>query len=111
MFGTWFSTLANGVIVLGLHGLAFIGGWIEQIGAATDTARLVTVGVVSSLIMPSESVWRRASFEMQSSFARSLRFSPFSEASAPSAAMVGYAIAYLLVALAVALYHFHRRDL
>ncbi len=111
MFGTWFSTLTNGVIVLGLHGLAFIGGWIEQIGAATDTPRLVTVGVVSSLIMPSESVWRRASFEMQSSFARSLRFSPFSEASAPSAAMVGYAIAYLLVALVVALYHFHRRDL
>jgi len=111
MFGTWFSTLANGVIVLGLHGLAFIGGWIEQIGAATDTPRLVTVGVVSSLIMPSEAIWRRASFEMQSSFARSFRFSPFSEASAPSPAMVEYAIAYLLVALIIAVYHFHQRDL
>jgi hypothetical protein len=111
MFGTWFSTLTNGVIVLGLHGLAFIGGWIEQIGAATDTPRLVTVGVVSSLIMPSEAIWRRASFEMQSSFARSFRFSPFSEASAPSAVMVEYAIAYLLVALIIAVYHFHQRDL
>src|SRR5215831_2183173 len=30
--GTWFSTLTNGVVVLGLHGLAFIGGWMEQIG-------------------------------------------------------------------------------
>ena len=30
LFGTWFSTLTNGVIVLGLHGLAFLGGWLEQ---------------------------------------------------------------------------------
>jgi len=109
--GTRFSTLTNGVIVLGLHGLAFIGGWIEQIGAATETPRLVTVGVVSSLIMPSEAIWRRASFEMQSSFARSLRFSPFSDVSAPSGVMVEYAIIYMLVALVAALYHFHRRDL
>jgi Cu-processing system permease protein len=109
--GTMFSTLTNGVIVLGLHGLAFMGGWIEQIGAMTDTPRLVTVGVVSSLIMPSESVWRRASFEMQSSFTRSLQFSPFSNASAPSAVMVAYAVVYLFVALIVAIYHFQQRDL
>jgi ABC-2 type transport system permease protein len=109
--GTRFSTLTNGVIVLGLHGLAFIGGWIEQIGAMTNSPRLVTVGVVSSLIMPSESVWRRASFELQSSFTRALQFSPFSNASAPSALMVVYAVVYLFVALTVAIYHFHQRDL
>jgi Cu-processing system permease protein len=109
--GTRFSTLANGVIVLGLHGLAFIGGWIEQIGALTTSPRLVTLGIVSSLIMPSESMWRRASFEMQSSLARSIQFSPFSSASAPSAAMVGYAVVYLLIAFSVALYNFQERDL
>ncbi|HEY4818507.1 MAG TPA: ABC transporter permease subunit [Candidatus Acidoferrum sp.] len=109
--GTWFSTLTNGVIVLGLHGLAFIGGWIEQIGAMTSSPRLVTVGVVSSLFMPSEAIWRRASFEMQSSFTRALQFTPFSNASAPSAAMIGYAVAYLLVAMFIAIYHFHQRDL
>ena len=109
--GTRFSTLTNGVIVLGLHGLAFIGGWIEQIGAVTNSPRLVTLGVVSSLIMPSEALWRRASFEMQGSFARALQFTPFSNASAPSAAMIGYAIVYLIVAMCVALYYFHHRDL
>ena len=109
--GTKFSTLTNGVIVLGLHGLAFIGGWIEQIGALTTSPRLVTVGIVASLIMPSESIWRRASFEMQSSLTRSLQFSPFSSASAPSPAMVAYAAVYLLIALAIALYNFHERDL
>jgi len=101
--GTRFSTLANGVIVLGFHGLAFIGGWIEQIGALTTSPRLVTLGIVSSLIMPSESMWRRASFEMQSSLTRSIQLTPFSNASAPSASMVGYAALYLLIALTVAL--------
>jgi len=111
LFGTWCSTLTNGVLVLGLHGLAFIGGWIEQIGALTHSPHLVTVGVVSSLIMPSESVWRRAIFEMQSPIARSLPFGPFSNISAPSLAMIGYAGAYLLVALAIAIHHFAHRDL
>ena len=109
--GTKFSTLTNGVIVLGLHGLAFVGGWIEQIGALTSSPRLVTLGIVSSLLMPSESLWRRASFEMQSSLTRSLQFSPFSSASAPSPAMVGYASVYLLIVLALAIYHFRERDL
>jgi len=111
--GTWFATITNGAIVLGLHGLAFLGGWIEQIGALTDSQNLVTVGVVASLLMPSESVWRRAVFEMQSTFTRSLtqQIGPFSNASAPSRTMIGYAVAYLLVALSIALYHFHKRDL
>jgi len=109
--GTWFSTLTNGVIVLGLHGLAFLGGWIEQIGGFTHSPRLVTVGIVSSLILPSESLWRRAVFEMQSSVTRSLPFGPFSNASVPSTAMIVYAGVYTLVALVIAIYHFDQRDL
>jgi Cu-processing system permease protein len=111
LFGTLFSTLTNGVLVLGMHGIAFIGGWLEQIGAVTQSTRLVTLGVVSSVIMPSESVWRRASYVMQSSIARTLDFSPFATRSAPSRAMMIYAVAYLLVALSLAIYRFHQRDL
>src|SRR6266478_4495840 len=109
--GTRFSTLTNGVIVLGLHGLAFIGGWIEQIGSLTSSPRLVTVGVVSSLLMPSESLWRRASYELQPAITRSLQFGPFATSSAPSHAMIVYASFYLLVALSIAIYHFNHRDL
>ena len=111
LFGTWFSTLTNGVLVLGLHGLALMGGWIEQMSGFTDSSRLVAVGIVSSLIMPSEAVWRRAAFEMESPLAGSLQFSPFADVSVPSLTMIAYAAVYLLVALAIALYHFHQRDL
>jgi Cu-processing system permease protein len=109
--GTWWSTLTNGVIVLGLHGLAFMGGWLEQMSGFTESSRLVMLGIVSSLIMPSESIWRRAAYEMQSPLAGSLQFSPFADVSVPSLTMIGYAGVYLLVALGIAVYHFHQRDL
>jgi hypothetical protein len=48
---------------------------------------------------------------MQSSITRALPFGPFSNASAPSLAMIAYAGAYVLFALAIAIYHFHQRDL
>jgi len=111
LFGTTFSTLTNGVLALGLHGLAFMGGWIEQVGAELHSPRAVTVGVVASIIMPSESLWRRAAYEMQSPLVGALGFSPFSNASTPSLAMVGYAAVYLAMALAFAIRRFGQRDL
>jgi Cu-processing system permease protein len=111
MFGTWFSTLTNGVIVLGLLGFAFMGGWLEQMSGFTEGSSLVMLGIVSSLIMPSESVWRRAAFEMETPLSGSLQFSPFADVSVPSGAMIGYTCVYLLVAMAIAMYHFQHRDL
>src|SRR5579883_17889 len=111
LMGTWFSTLMNGVIVLGLHGLAFLGGWLEQMSGFAQGSGLVTLGVASSLIMPTEAIWRRAAFLMQPPLAGALQFSPFANISVPSEAMVAYADVYLLATLAVAIYHFQRRDL
>jgi Cu-processing system permease protein len=109
--GTAFSTLASGVIVLGMHGVAFLGGWIEQIGAFTHSQGAVNVGIVASILMPSESLWRRAAFNMQSPLMGILNMSPFSSVSVPSRLMVAYAVVYLLVALALALHRFRLRDL
>jgi Cu-processing system permease protein len=111
LLGTWFSTLTNGVLVLGLQGLAFMGGWLEQVSGFSQSAHIVTLGVVSSLIMPGESLWRRAAYEMQTPLAGSLSFSPFANVSIPSGIAVGYAGIYLVVVLAVAIYHFQQRDL
>ena len=111
MFGTWFSTLTSGVITLGLLGVAFLGGWLEQMSGFTEGSRLAMVGIISSLVMPSEAIWRRAAFEMESPLAGSLQFSPFADISIPSGAMIGYACAYLLIALTIAVYHFRERDL
>lgn len=109
-FGTIFSTLTNGVLALGLHGLAFLGGWIEQAGALTNTPKAVAVGIVASIIMPSESLWRRAVFEMQSPFTTALN-TPFSGASVPSSLMIGYAALYMALFLVMAARRLNHRDL
>lgn len=115
MGGAYFSTLANGVLVFGLFGIAFIGGWIEQIGtffensAAQQTA--VNIGVITSLIMPSESLWRRAAFEIQSPLMAALGFSPFSSNSTPSPLMIAYAVLYVIGVFLLAVRKFGRRDL
>lgn len=111
LFGTWFSTLTSGVITLGLLGVAFLGGWLEQMSGFTEGSRLALVGIISSLIMPSEAIWRRAAFEMESPLSGALQFSPFADISIPSNAMVVYACVYLLIALGIAVYHFSERDL
>jgi len=109
--GASFSTLTNGVVALGLHGIAFIGGWIEQAAALTHSRRALNVGIVASLIMPSEAMWRRAAFEMQSPLLNALGFSPFSAASVPSRFMILYACLYMALALALAVRRFSTRDL
>lgn len=111
VFATYFSTLTSGVLALGLHGLAFLGGWIEQFGAVMQTQRAISVGVIASVLMPSEALWRRAAFEMQSPLANAMRISPFSTLSVPSKTMVFYAALYLAIALLVAIRRFSQRDL
>lgn len=103
--------LATGGTVFGLYGLAFIGGWIEQIGAIFNNHTAVQVGIVTSLLFPTEAIWRRAAFEMQTSVATILQMSPFTTLSVPSAVMVGYALFYLLGTLVIAVRVFQNRDI
>lgn len=110
-FSVWLSTLTSGVLVLGLHGLAFLGGWIEQAGSLTQTPKAVLVGVVASLVMPSEALWRRAAFEMQSPLVTATNVSPFSGASVPSGLMIAYAAVYMCVLLVFAARNLTARDL
>lgn len=109
--GAVLSTLANGVLVFGLYGVAFVGGWIEQIGSFIQNQTAVNVGIISSLIIPSEALWKRAAFEMQSPLVTTLGFSPFTAASMPSQLMVFYGVVYAVLALLLAAALFNRRDL
>ena len=108
--GTHFSTLTNGVTLFMLYGVAFVGSWVEQIGSLLQSQGAVRVGVVSSLLLPVEAMWRRAAYLMQPSFLRQIP-SPFTTGSVPSSAMVIYAGLYAAVALILAMRTFSRRDL
>ena len=110
--GAILSTLSNGVLVFGLYGVAFIGGWIEQIGSFMRNQTAVNIGILCSLLFPTETIWKRAAYEMQSPVVGAFGgFSLFTGQSTPSMLMVAYAILYAAAALFLAVRLFHKRDL
>ena len=110
-FSTRLSALTSGTCTLGLYGLAFVGGWIEQFGAIRHVAACVNLGIVASLVMPCDALWRRAAFKVQPPLLGAAGVSPFSSITVPSTAMVVYAALYALLALVLAEIFFERRDL
>lgn len=109
--GTVLSTVTSGVVVFGLYGLAFIGSWVEQIGAMSANTAARDVGTVASLIMPSESLWQLAAHHMQPPLMAQLSLTPFSPVSVPTPAMVYWAAGYIVVLLLIALRVFAKRPL
>jgi ABC-type transport system involved in multi-copper enzyme maturation permease subunit len=109
--GASLSTLATGVVAFGLHVLAFLGGWIEEFGSIAQSQTAVNIGVLASLAMPSEALWRKAASALQGPIIGGFGRTPFSVASVPSAGMVAYAAIYTAIALSLAVRRFSRRDL
>ncbi|MFN2187333.1 MAG: ABC transporter permease [Candidatus Promineifilaceae bacterium] len=110
--GTRLSTLANGALALMLFGIAFIGGWVEQIGALFRNETAVNIGIVTSLLMPTESLWRMASILFKPEIASGMDIAgPFIVAAQPSDLMILYSVVYAGALLALALLLFTRRDI
>ena len=109
--GTRFSTVTNGIASLGFYGIAFVGGWVEQIGALGGIQSARTLGVVVSLVSPADSLWRLASYHLQPAFVRDLGALVFSSASVPTPLMVWWAGGFTLLMLVVAVRSFERRQL
>ncbi|HEV7665643.1 MAG TPA: ABC transporter permease subunit [Chloroflexota bacterium] len=124
LFGsTLLPTLANGVVVFTLLGLAWLAGIIEFVGGllrnAPDTTgadAMLNIGIAVSLLLPSDALWRGASFYLESpSLVAMMGVSrggiPFFSTSPPTVALVTWAVAYTLVVLGGAVLAFRNRDL
>jgi ABC-type transport system involved in multi-copper enzyme maturation permease subunit len=111
--GTRLSTIANGVLAFMLFGLAFLGGLVEQVGALIRNQAAVNVGIISSIIMPADSLWKKAVAYFQAGQVSDNPFEagPFTAITEPSTLMVAYAVVYLVALLLFALWSFTRRDL
>jgi ABC-type transport system involved in multi-copper enzyme maturation permease subunit len=117
LFGsTLLSTLANGVVVFTLLGLAWLAGVIEFIGRVLDNETMLNVGTVVSLLLPSDALWRGASYSLQSPALLAVTGSarggiPFFSSVPIATPLVVWALGYVLVVLAGAMLSFSRRDL
>ena len=109
--GTRLSTLATGVLGFGMFGLAFIGGWMEQIGSfpGFQSEAAVSIGRIASFVMPSEALWRYTLSEV------STGLNPFrllfGGLATPDAGVVLYAAVFIVAVVLLAMWSFQRRDL
>lgn len=110
--GTTLKTITNGIVAFAYYGLAFLGGWIEQVGAAVGSDPARRIGTAVSLVSPADAMWRRAAWEMEPDFMRRIpNVSPFGAISVPSVAMIGWTIGLIILMLLASLYLFRRRAL
>jgi Cu-processing system permease protein len=111
MIASRLPALSTGLVVAGLHGVAFVAGWVEQIGTLLGNGTARTIGIVTSLFVPSEALWRLASYHLQPPLLRDLHMTPFAPASVPSPMTIVWSLGYLVVALLLAVRSFSKRDL
>jgi Cu-processing system permease protein len=117
---TVLPTLANGVAMLALFGLAWLGGIIGFVSTIPPGNELMAnLGTAVSLLLPADAVWRGASFHvLPASFLVASSFGngediglPFGSTAPMTPAMLAWATAYPVGCLALAAAAFRRRDL
>ncbi len=108
--GARFSTVTNAIAAVGVYGVSFIGGFVEQIGGFAGVASMRTIGVLVSLVSPADSMWRLAAHHMEPEVMRSTGMLALG-AAVPTAPMVWWAAGYTALTLLYAVAAFRRRAL
>lgn len=113
---TRLSTLAGGAVLFFLFGLAWLAGIVEYIGDVVDNAAMRSVGVVVSLLVPSDALWKAASFHLASpawhaAMAAQPAPLPFIGNAGAAGSFLAWCVAYVALALLLAVRGFARRDL
>jgi Cu-processing system permease protein len=113
---TRLSAMATGIVVIALYGMAWIAGIMEVVAAILGNTTLGRIAVAISLVMPSDAMWRGASYYLQSPAFLAARTAvddqvPFASTAPPSAAMLAWTALYITACAAIAVRTFARRDL
>jgi ABC-type transport system involved in multi-copper enzyme maturation permease subunit len=112
---TRLPTLANGVLCTAAYGIASVGGLIEQLGGLFKISTMTNIGIVASLLLPVDAIHRKATFLLLPGGLVSLDGAATAVGAGapgqPSAAMVVWAVAYVIGAVWLAAVSFKRREL
>lgn len=111
---TVLPTIANGIVVFLLYSVGTLGGMMEQLGWVIANRTLVNIGIITSLMIPTDSIWRMAAQALQPNLPLNMLMDgggPFATLNPPSMWMAIYAVLYGLAAIITAVIIFQRRDL
>ncbi|HLQ33233.1 MAG TPA: ABC transporter permease [Chloroflexota bacterium] len=119
LFGSFLGTLASGIVPLLIWGLARIAGLVETVGKALNISSMVTAGIVTSLIVPTDVLARGSSYELlpavlslagQDVALSATRGNPFVSVTPVAGPMLIWSVLYVVVAFALGARIFSRRD-
>jgi len=118
LFGSFLGTLASGIAPLMVYGLGWMGGMVEQAGSVLHIASMATGGVITSLVVPTDVLWRGASYYLLPEVARLAseagadlgNGNPVVSLTPIAGPMVLWAAAYVVAMFAIGTRIFSRRD-
>lgn len=119
LISTRLAPMAGGVIAVVVFGMAWIAGIAESIGIAFQNTVLVNAGVVMSLLLPTDALWRGTIYYLEpiaflavgSQAGRAMSGNPFFVSGPPPIAYIAWAGGWIIVVLGLAVLSFNKRDL
>jgi Cu-processing system permease protein len=109
-------TIAAGIVMFIVYVVTNVTGLVEQVGVAAEIESMIRIGIYGSIVMPADALWKMAAYTVQPpnplpALGINLSIGPFGVIHPPSIWMGLYGVAYLFVALGLAIFAFSRKDL
>ncbi|GAB3535346.1 ABC transporter permease [Phytohabitans suffuscus] len=116
LLSTAVSSMASGIVAVGLFGATWIAGVVGGVGQALDNDSVARVGTVSRMLLPTDGLWRGAMNSFQdptllTQFSEAFKGHPFLSATGLTPTYAGWAAVWVSLVLALAAVAFQRRDL
>ncbi|HZS93442.1 MAG TPA: ABC transporter permease subunit [Chloroflexota bacterium] len=115
---TRLPAMTSGIIALVLFGMVWMGGVTGGVGAALHNRTIQDVGTVSSLVLPTDGLWRGAVYNLEPAALISIgqssgeaRANPFFVSQPPATAYLFWAAIWVTGVLSIGVWSFNRREL
>jgi ABC-type transport system involved in multi-copper enzyme maturation permease subunit len=116
LFGVFLGNMPSGILPLMLYGLAWMGGLVEMAGEALSVPAMVTAGIVASLLVPTDALWRGVAYFLAPETTTGLmaqalgRGNPFMSLVPIATPMVVWSVLYVGAVFLLAAWLFSHRD-
>ena len=117
LFSTRLPSMMGGIIALVFFGLAWMGGIAYGIGVAFESDVVRNIGFASSVILPTDVLWRGALYNREptallneAGMSRMLSANPFMTMTPPSPGFLLWSAVWVIGLLALAVLSYERRE-
>jgi ABC-type transport system involved in multi-copper enzyme maturation permease subunit len=109
------STMASGIVAVGLFGATWVAGVVGGVGEALGNAGVERVGTISRILLPTDGLWRGAMHAFQdptalSQFGFERAGFPFLSEAPLTAVYLGWAVVWVAMVWGLTALSFQRRD-